>query len=335
MADDRDPVPKPPAGRRLSARDAVIVVVMAVVLLILFEGPSIRHAGEDMQPGAEREITRTVGRPAGWLADRLPFDEASSEALAVIEDDDGDSAGGGFAAGERATGVPAVPPESFDPAALGEKPAEPRPLRNLLVTGDSLAMPLDAALARRLTEAGVKVEREPHVGTGISKTGLVDWDKLAAQQTRKLAPDAVVVFIGANEGFPLPGPGGKPTDCCGPLWAAEYAYRARRMIDSYRRAGRARVYWLTVPTPRDPDRQRISRAVNAAIAVAAEAYRAQARVLDMSALFTPGGRYRDAMDVDGGRRLVREPDGIHLNGAGAELAADAVVGALRKDFGLN
>ena len=106
------------------------------------------------------------------------------------------------------------------------------------------------------------------------------------------------------------------------------------MIETYRQGGRARVYWLTVPAPRASGRATISRAVNAAIAVAAEPYRAQARVLDMAALFTPGFRYRDAMDVDGRRALVRDPDGIHLNERGAALAADAVLDALRQDFAL-
>ena len=76
-----------------------------------------------------------------------------------------------------------------------------------------------------------------------------------------------MVFVGANEGFAMPGAGGAEIECCGPDWAAEYAYRARAMIDTYRRGGDARVYWLTVPAPRDADRARISRSVNAAIAV--------------------------------------------------------------------
>ncbi len=227
-----------------------------------------------------------------------------------------------------------MPPESFDPAALGEPPAPRRPLERLLVTGDSLSMPLDAELARRLADQGVEVERDPHVGTGISKSGLADWSEVSQEQAADVQPDAVVLFIGANEGFAMPGAGGEEVECCGPAWAAEYAYRARRMIDTYRRGGRARVYWLTVPAPRDRDRQEISRAVNAAIAVAAEPYRAQARVLDMTGLFTPGGRYRDAMPVDGRDRLVREPDGIHLNGTGAGVAADAVLEAMRQDFAI-
>jgi hypothetical protein len=161
----------------------------------------------------------------------------------------------------------------------------------------------------------------------------VDWGKLSTQQASERKPDAVVVFIGANEGFDLPGPGGESLRCCNAGWAAAYAYRVRRMMNTYRRGGRARVYWLTLPAPRDKDRQEVARAVNAAIEVAAQPYRAQVRVLDMDELFTPGGRYRDAMEVDGRRQIVREPDGIHLNGQGAELAADAVMEAVERDFG--
>ena len=42
------------------------------------------------------------------------------------------------------------------------------------------------------------------------------------------------------------------------------------MMDTYRQDGAAHVYWLTVPTPRDPARRPIAEAVNAAIEVAAQ-----------------------------------------------------------------
>jgi hypothetical protein len=104
------------------------------------------------------------------------------------------------------------------------------------------------------------------------------------------------------------------------------------MMNTYRQGGGARVYWLTLPIPRDGDLAEVARAVNAAIEVAAQPFRAQVRVLDMTSLFTPGGRYRDAMTVDGRRRIVRESDGIHLNETGAGVAADVVLAAVRRDF---
>ncbi|MDO8212367.1 GDSL-type esterase/lipase family protein [Conexibacter sp. CPCC 206217] len=332
--------------RRFSARDSVLAVLLLVGLLALFGGGSLLHDADEMQPGLERTVVKGVGKPVGAIADRLPFQDASRRATAFLSPDAdlGGGAGGfstvaagaggsgaGPAAGGEPLGVPPVSPDAFTASELGERAPPKLQLRTLLVTGDSLAMPLDAVLARRLVGDGVRVLREAHVGTGISKTALLDWGKLSHEQAARAA-DAVVVFIGANEGFPMDGPGGGQLDCCGADWAAVYATRVRTMMDAYRRAGAARVYWLTLPTPRDRDRQPIARTVNAAIDVAAQPWANQVRVLDMVGVFTPGERYEDAIDVDGTSTLVRESDGIHLNEAGAEVAADEVQRALGEDF---
>jgi hypothetical protein len=130
----------------------------------------------------------------------------------------------------------------------------------------------------------------------------------------------------------MPGPGGKSVSCCGPDWASIFAGRARQMMSTYRQGGRADVYWLTVPTPRDAARQPIERAVNAAIKVAAQPFANDVRVIDTVPVFTPGDRYRDSMTVNGSPTIVRESDGIHLNEAGSSVAADIVAKALGQDF---
>ena len=313
-----------------------MVVTVALVLLVLFKGASVRDSGEEMQPGLERSVVLAVGRPAGWLADRLPFAQVGDKAFGWLSPDDELDEEGGFAASAgsaRERGVPPVTPDSFDPAAFGGKRERPPPLEKLLVTGDSLAQPLDVELARRLAGDGVRVERDPHIGTGVSKSDFVDWGKLSAQQTRERRPDAVVVFIGANEGFPMPVGRKGAVKCCGVDWAAAYAFRVRRMMNSYRRRGAARVYYLRLPLPRERSRQEIARAVNAAIDVAAVPYGAHVRVVDLTEVFTPGGRYRSTMLIDGEQRLVRRPDGIHLSDVGADLAADKVLAAIRRDYG--
>jgi lysophospholipase L1-like esterase len=316
--------------RTTHLRDAVIVLVVAALLLLVVEGPSIRRSGERMDPGVERTVVLAVGHPAGWVGDRLPFADAGDRATRGLSPGElRGEPGSGFADGGAGRGgVPPVGAEAFEPGAVGERARPPAPLRSVLVTGDSMVMPLDGELARLLVrERDARVRRDAHVGTGISKSGLADWGELSAGQVRRDRPEAVVVWLGANEGFAMGG-----VDCCGAAWAAQYATRARRMMETYRRRGTARVYWLTLPLPRDAGQARVARTVNAAIAVAAQAYRAHVRVLDMERVFTPRGRYRDAIPVGGRDRLVREADGIHVNALGASIAADAVERALARDF---
>ncbi len=341
---ERDPfILDRPTGRRLRARDAIVCVLVTAALLLLLEGPSIRASGQKMEAGVEKTVVLAIGNPAGWLADRLPLADAAQSATAFLSPDEELTGAGGFdsaaPAGAAAPGAPAaggaaaapITTDAFDPAQLGAPDPLPA-LKTLLVTGDSLAQPLDVQLARGLAGDGVKVDRDAHLGTGISKTDLVDWGLLSTQQVSDRKPDAVVMFMGANEGFPFPGPGGTDVECCGPDWAVVYATRARRMMQTYRQDGKARVYWLTLPLPRDARRREIARAVNAAIGVAAQPFRAQVRVLDMASVFTPGDRYRASMAVGGRATIVRQPDGIHLNDAGAKIAQGIVLERLREDF---
>jgi hypothetical protein len=330
-----------PTGRPLRARDALICVFVAVLALLVVKGQSIRGAGEKMDPGIERGVVLAVGKPGGWIADRIGLNDDVQRLTASLSPDDALSGPGGFddaptngAQAASATGASAAPvtPDAFDPAALGEKPVQLAKLATLLVTGDSLSQPLDVQLARRLAPDGVRTVREVHLGSGISKSGLVDWGALSNQQVRKDKPNAIVFFLGANEGFGFEAAGGKTVDCCGPAWAAQYATRARRMMETFRQSGKARVYWLLLPAQRSVPRQKIARTVNAAILAAAQPYRAQVRVIDLSAIFTPGGEYRASMPVGGRNTIVREPDGIHLNEAGAGVAADIVVARLKADF---
>ncbi len=335
---DKDPfILDRPTGRTLRARDAIVCVFVAVLVLLVVQGQSIRSSGEKMEPGIERTIVLAVGEPGGWIADRIGLSDDVESLTASLSPDDALSGAGGFdeavPAGDAqpAGSVAPVTVDAFDPAALGDKPVQLPSLKTLLVTGDSLSQPLDVQLARRLASQGVRTVREVHLGTGISKSGLLDWGSLSTQQVRSEKPEAIVFFLGANEGFPFEA-GGRSVACCGPAWAAQYATRARRMMQTYRRSGAARVYWLLLPGQRSAPRQSIARSVNAAIIAAAQPYRAQVRVLDMNAIFTPGGRYRASMPVGGRNTIVRDPDGIHLNEAGADLAADTVLERLKADF---
>ena len=233
----------------------------------------------------------------------------------------------------RGEQFPPVTAAWFDPASIGAPQPRPRVLRTLLVTGDSMGQPLNYELYLALHEHGVQVYSDLQYGGGISKDFVFDWPKEAGAAARKYRPDATVVFIGANEGFPLRAAGGRRVACCGTRWAAAYANRARAMTATYRRGGAGRVYWIAVPALRDARRTAIGRVINEAVAVALEPWRRQVRQLDAGAILTPDG-YRDSMPVDGVDTVVREPDGMHLNEAGAQVLAKAIAAQLLADFTL-
>ena len=220
-------------------RSVALCLAVAALLLVLFEGDSIERSGERMDEGIARDVVLAVGRPTSWVAERLPFADAGEHVTASIAEGGGeadDAAGFDAPSGVRG-GVPPVGPEAFTPESVGENPPQRRALRTVLATGDSMVMPLDGELARTLIDrGGIRTERDAHVGTGISKSELTDWGRLSATQTREQEPDAVVMWLGANEGFPM-----GDLECCGAGWAAEYATRARRMMNTYRQGGRARV----------------------------------------------------------------------------------------------
>jgi lysophospholipase L1-like esterase len=321
---------------RFRARDGIIAVVVAAVILVLCAGPSIRKAGESMPNGIGRDAVLAVGKPAGWLADQLPIHTAATKATAFLSPNPNfGGVGGSFNAQLAADVFPTVPPvtvDAFTPQELGAPAPAKIALKTMLVTGDSMSEPLDQDLAQELDPRGVKVIQDPHIGTGISSTVLVNWGTLSSYQVRHDHPQAIVVFIGANDGYSMPGPGGKQVNCCSAEWAAIYANRVRRMMNTYRRDGAAHVYWLTLPTPRDPARAEISRVVNAAIDVGAEPWANQISVINTVPVFTPGNAYRDSMTINGEPTIVRQSDGIHLNDAGSALAAKLVMAAVDQNF---
>lgn len=334
-SDIQDETPDPPHARRTgTARQAILITLLTAFLLVILEGTSIRAQGEEMEEGWERSVVQAVGGPTGWVAEKLPFASAADQVEGWFSaDEDLGSEDGGFTAATGGSGVSSkVTPEAFDPVELGEKEAVRPQLERMLVTGDSMSQPLDAELARLVAERGVRVKRDPKIGTGISKSDIVDWGKLAAEQARE-KPEAVVVFLGANEGFPMQA-GEQEVECCGAAWAAEYATRVRSIVDSYRAGGARRVYWTTIPAPRDAKRVPIARAVNAAIRVAAAPYGATVRVVDAAGIFSPGFRFDETLAIDGEERLVRDQDGIHLNEEGASLLAERLASQLERDFTL-
>jgi lysophospholipase L1-like esterase len=198
---------------------------------------------------------------------------------------------------------------------------------SVLAAGDSMMQILDDDLHRRLAARGpVRVTDDAHISTGISKPFMFDWVAHAKATASSLRPDVSVVFLGANDGFGIGDAG-----CCGGVWQARYAKRAGRMMRSYARGGRGTVYWLLLPVPKRPAFVPVYAAVNRALRAAAARFPGVVHLVDLRAVFTPGGRFRQTMTWHGKRLNVRQSDGVHLSVAGAEIAAEVVMRRMRSD----
>jgi hypothetical protein len=204
--------------------------------------------------------------------------------------------------------------------AVGVRAGAPRKaLPTLLATGDSTMDLLGNFLSDQLAdEENVVSQVEP--GLAISKSNA--FQPIAVKQVARLDPATTVVSIGADEGWSMPAADGASHECCDAAWVDEYVRRVRTTMLTYGR----RVFWLTIVAPKNPLRAPIVAAVNTAIVRAAEGL-PEVHVVRMDLLFSPDG-YRDVIRYRGRDVRVREPDGVHLNIAGAEIAAREVVKAL-------
>ncbi len=210
-----------------------------------------------------------------------------------------------------------------DTIAVGVRKAAPRKLLpKVLATGDSTMQSVGAALSDELGDTAAFVS---DVRPGLELSGANDWAPIATSQAASVRPNVTVLSIGANEGLPVLGVDGVH-NCCDAGWSAEYQRRMQATMRTYARKGLGRVLVLTIPAPRDPRRAAVVATVNAAIVAAGLALGVE--VLRMDLLFSPNG-YQDAIRYDGRDVAVRDADGVHLNAAGARIAAHAVAQAIR------
>jgi len=74
---------------RFRARDAIWSTFLVCAVLVITAGDSARRAGEQMNPGIGRDIVLAVGKPAGAIADALPFAQLADDATAWVSPDEG------------------------------------------------------------------------------------------------------------------------------------------------------------------------------------------------------------------------------------------------------
>jgi hypothetical protein len=308
-----------PAGR------VFLVVLVALLIAAIFNSEAVVRAGEGMRPGTTRDIVLSVGRPldsvAGFVGLHVPrkgFDMAFGQESKT---------GSGT---ELETGSAAILKRKAkrDAKPSWRQPTAARPL-DLLVTGDSEADLVGLWMADLDADDLIRVETVARNGTALTNPGFFNWELNAQQEMSSRDPDAVVILLGANDGFNVE-VGGELFAPATPEWETEFARRVAVVMRTLAGDGERPVYWVPPPTARDATYNEIYRSQNRAVKRAAESV-AGARYVDVFSTINDG-EYSDRVEVDGRKILGRQPDGIHFNREGAEAPARLVLEAMAEDY---
>jgi uncharacterized protein len=309
-----------PAGRVLG------VVVIALLVAALFNSEAIVRAGESMQGGTTRDVVLSVARPlddvAGAVGLHLPrqgFDKAFGQEAKTAEGT------------ELEQGSTAIlrPNKRKDTRQSFVQPTPTKPVE-VFVTGDSQALFIGELLTDELPDDLFNVEVMPRNATGLTNPEFFNWEINAQQEIGARKPGAVVMVIGANDGFNVLGEDGQLYGPQDPEWETEYARRAAVVMRELGSNGKRPVYWLPPPTARDPEFNTIYETQNRAIEQAARAVPG-ARYVDIYNTIN-NGRYSDELKIDGRRVLARQSDGVHFNREGSIVPTRLVVEAMAKDY---
>lgn len=207
---------------------------------------------------------------------------------------------------------------------LWARPAT-RPERILMI-GDSMMQVPAHALNRRLEGIpNVRNHRYTSLGSGLARLDVFDWIEKARELINEFDPDATLVWFGANDVQPMQTEAGivRPGT---PEWRVEYARRVGEIMDLLSARDGASVHWLELPDMRD-------RRIQDDVALINDLIKETARTRER-AFFVPT---RPLLSRDPGtfspfiigpRGLpvqIRDPDGVHLNRAGAERITDHLV----------
>ncbi len=226
--------------------------------------------------------------------------------------------------------TPVTAPDGLAPLAV---PSQSAPLR-LLVLGDSLGIDFGQPLVNDLAATDVvSAVLDGHIDTGLARSDYFDWQSELQRDITKYQPQAIVVFIGAND--PQNFVDGSTSLAYGtPAWNAAYAKRVNALMTAATASG-ARVMWIGMPPMADPSLNAKMENLNGIDSGQAAAHPGVTFFASWSVLSNPQGHYSAFLpDTSGNEVQVRAPDGTHIAVPGAQRLSQAAIAFMGHEWGL-
>lgn len=333
--DDRDD--RLPYGRRRrTAASALIAILVAFGLGMLFNAAAMKKTAMDLPFGRERSLRVALVSPLAAVSHWFYLDRPARLVASLI---------GRPAPGLQPVVVVVVTPAPTPSPTKGGKPRTkpadrplPRPYPghplHLYIAGDSMAGIPGMALVN-LSNAThlIKPLLDYRISTGLVRPDFFNWPAQLQQQVKTFDPGAAVVMWGANDNQGVQTSSGAVYGFGTSGWQKEYRKRVDQVIAILFAGGVRRIYWVGQPVMPSPTYDRQIRLMN-------EIFREEAKkhpgveYIDAYSVFTNGsGGYSQYLrDDDGVMQQVREQDGEHLTYAGGLRLAKVIMAAIKADW---
>jgi hypothetical protein len=234
----------------------------------------------------------------------------------------------GEAEAEVAKPEPAI---AADAPAKKDEPAEPPPVKKVLILGDSLAATGFGALLERKLDAHPEIDcsRKGKSASGLARPDFFDWPAEAKKQVEAKKPELVVVIMGGNDGQDMTPPKkkGKRTSWSDPdAWKSDYRARMDAFLGEIVSDER-KVLWLGLPTMGLRSLEVKLEMIRAIQKDAVDAQGDRASYVDTAPFVTTeDGELLKEAKVKSSKKAqpIRAEDRIHFTMSGSEYFADQV-----------
>lgn len=235
--------------------------------------------------------------------------------------------------GARGHGIPIPPPPPVGPPPIVQ-PTPSHPL-TILDIGDSIGDDLGFGLGDLFTgDHYVHLVQDAVIDTGLVQEGYYDWPGHLQQELDTDHPGAVIIMMGANDDQNI-GVNGQVYTPLSKGWVTAYTARVDLLMEESLAAG-AHVLWVGLPPMGGGNiTNAFARGVNAIFAAQARAHPGVSYYSSWFLLGGPKGQFELYLKINGQEVPIRSSDGVHLDPAGWDYLADALVKPMQQGWGVN
>lgn len=360
-----------PSGSRASAGRIIGVGFLCFLLWVLFDANQLYRSAQEGPLGVRRTVAVEVLRPLAAVSNALRLSSIVSWGDSLL----GRGAGAlGQNQKNLPTVVLPVPgvddvhrlidgetplphnetdskiPQTTTPLFVVPPIVQPTTAHPLTIVdiGDSVGTDLGFGLGDQFTgDSYVQVLQKGQVDTGLDRPDYWNWPGHLEQYLQQYHPQAVVIMMGANDDQALNQKGGSSAHFCEPLenscevalgtkaWVRDYTARIRLLMEEPLAAG-AHVVWVGLPPMGGGNiTSKFCQQINKIAVTQAHELPDVTYVSSWSVLSGPHGKYTEYLKINGTEQQIRAPDGVHLNPAGWDLLARALVKPMQQAWQVN